>query len=177
MSIPAPDRTTDPGYADWRARVDAVWADDALDEREVMRRIDALAAERPDDPEALAEAGGARDSAGLESWAEQLYVRALDGGLGEPFRSQVVIQLASTVRNLGRPEESIALIDAHYGDRPDHELAAAASAFRALALTSAGRQVEAVADLLLALAPTLPRYQRSVRGYARELLGDEGEEG
>ncbi|TPW74903.1 tetratricopeptide repeat protein [Schumannella soli] len=136
-----------------------------------MRRIDALAAERPDDPEALAEAGGARDSAGLESWAEQLYVRALDAGLAEPYRSQVTIQLASTIRNLGRPEESIALLDAHFGDQPEHELAAAASAFRALALTSAGRQVEAVAELLITLAPTLPRYRRSVRAYGRDLVG------
>ncbi|TPX03692.1 tetratricopeptide repeat protein [Schumannella luteola] len=136
-----------------------------------MRRIDALVTERPDDPEALAEAGGARDSAGLESWAEQLYVRALDAGLAEPYRSQVTIQLASTIRNLGRPEESIALLDAHFGDQPEHELAAAASAFRALALTSAGRQVEAVSELLITLAPTLPRYRRSVRAYGRDLVG------
>jgi len=165
------DRSGDPGYVDWRRRVDAVWDDASLDERDTMRRIDALVTERPDDPEALAEAGGARDSAGLESWAEQLYVRALDAGLAEPYRSQVTIQLASTIRNLGRPEESIALLDAHFGDQPDHELASAASAFRALALTSAGRQVEAVAELLITLAPTLPRYRRSVRAYGRDLLG------
>jgi hypothetical protein len=42
-------------------------------------------------------------------------------------------------------------------------------AFLALALVDAGREREAVAHALTALAPHLPRYQRSLANYAREL--------
>ena len=63
---------------DWQSRVDAVWADESLDDHAVMAAIDALAAERDaDDPVALFERAGARDSAGEEAEAEVLYRRAL----------------------------------------------------------------------------------------------------
>ncbi|MDQ0575602.1 tetratricopeptide repeat protein [Agromyces albus] len=95
---------------DWQHRVDAVWQQaSALGDDEVIKRIDALAAERPaDEPVALFERAGARDSAGLEAQAELLYRAALAGGLSGPERVQAYVQLASTIRNLGRPLESIA---------------------------------------------------------------------
>ena len=150
----------------------AVWARaDELGDEGVIEAIDALAAERPtDDAVALAERGGARDSAGLESEAEPFYRAALAAGLDDDHRAQVTIQLASTIRNLGRPEESLELLRAEFADRPDSPYAAAATAFAALALASLGRPTEALVAVLHALAPTLPRYQRSVRGYADELL-------
>src|SRR5690606_20635266 len=93
---------------DWDDRVAAVWADETLTDEEVVARIDAVAAERPDgDARALFERAGARDSAGLEADAEPLYRAALEAGLDEEHRAQAVIQLASTVRNLGRTDESI----------------------------------------------------------------------
>ncbi|TPX01171.1 tetratricopeptide repeat protein, partial [Schumannella luteola] len=75
-----------------------------------VRRIDEIAAEHPDEPLALFERAGARDSTGDEAGAEQLYRAALAAGLPESERAQCVIQLASTVRNLGRPEESLELL-------------------------------------------------------------------
>ena len=45
----------------------------------------------------------------------------------------------------------------------------AVRAFLALALVDAGREREAVAVALTALAPHLPRYQRSVTNYAAAL--------
>jgi hypothetical protein len=42
--------------------------------------------------------------------------------------------------------------------------------FLALALVSAGRPREAAALALEALAPHLPRYQRSLGAYARDLV-------
>ena len=64
---------------DWQQRVDAVWdAAGELGDVEVIRRIDALAAELPaDDPRAPFEQGGARDSTGDEAGAEQFYRAAL----------------------------------------------------------------------------------------------------
>ena len=68
---------------DWQQRVDAVWAAaEELGDEEVIRRIDALAAELPDDdPRGWFERGGALDSAGLEAEAEAFYRRALELGL------------------------------------------------------------------------------------------------
>jgi tetratricopeptide (TPR) repeat protein len=157
---------------DWQTRVDAVWADAAnLTDDELVSRIDALAAERgPNDAVALAERGGARDSAGLEEEAVPFYRAALAAGLDDARRGQVVIQLASTVRNLGRPEESLELLSAEFAGQPQHLLADAATAFAALALASAGRPTEGLVAVLHALAPHLPRYQRAVNAYADELL-------
>ena len=158
----------------WRARVEAVWADDSLDSNETLHLIDALVAERPaDDALALFEAAGALDSAGLEAEAEPLYRRALKLGLPPFERSRATIQLASTIRNLGKFDESIELLRREYELSRDGELADAVAAFLALALASRGKTQEALGLALTALAPHLPRYQRSVRGYSAGLLDPE----
>ncbi|TXK19693.1 tetratricopeptide repeat protein [Homoserinibacter sp. GY 40078] len=156
---------------DWTERMAAVWAEaDGLTDAELVRRIDEIAAEHPDEPIALFERGGARDSTGDEAGAETFYRAALAAGLPASERSQCVIQLASTVRNLGRPEESIELLREEFTDRDDDPLAEAAVAFAALALVDLGRPVEAVSALLHTLTPHLPRYHRSVHAYADALL-------
>ncbi|QEO09708.1 tetratricopeptide repeat protein [Protaetiibacter larvae] len=156
---------------EWRVRMAAVWAEaDRLEDAELVRRIDEVAAERPEDPLALFERGGARDATGDEAGAEGFYRAALAAGLPESERAQCVIQLASTVRNLGRPEESLELLRAEFEPRPDDELADAAVAFAALALVDLGRPVEAVASLLHTLTPHLPRYRRSLHAYADAVL-------
>ncbi|MFJ6652482.1 tetratricopeptide repeat protein [Microbacterium sp. NPDC091313] len=157
---------------DWQNRVDAVWADESLDERAVIAAIDALAAERDrDDPVALFERAGARDSAGEEAEAETLYRRALELGLDDERRTRAVIQLASTIRNLGKTDEALGMLRAEYERLPDGGMRDAAAAFYALALVSAGEAETAASVALQALAPHLPRYTRSVTGYARE-IGD-----
>lgn len=153
----------------WNERIDAAWADDALTDAERIVLIDALAAERDDDDaRALFERAGARDSAGIEADAEVLYRRALDAGLDDEHRPQAVIQLASTLRNLGRTDEALEMLRVER-DRGG-AFSDAASAFYALALVSSGDPVRGAAIALEALAPHLPRYTRSVTGYARELL-------
>jgi tetratricopeptide (TPR) repeat protein len=157
---------------DWQKRIDAVWAtagDTA--ELDVLAAIDALVAERPaDDPDALFEAAGARDFADLESEAEPLYRRALENGLEEPSRGRAIIQLASTLRNLGEYDEAIALLDAEFGDQPEHPLADVAGAFVALCLASNGEDARATVVALDLLSRHLPEYQNAVRRYAAELL-------
>ena len=54
-------------------------------------------------------------------------------------------------------------------DAGSDELDDAVRAFLALALTGVGRDREAVSHALTALAPHLPRYNRSLAAYAREL--------
>lgn len=160
---------------DWQNRVDAVWADAAnLSDDALVAQIDALAAELPPgNALALAERGGARDSTGQEEQAATFYRAALAAGLDDARRGQVVIQYASTLRNLGRPEESLELLRSEFAGHPEHPLADAATAFAALALASSGRTTEALAAVLHALAPHLPRYRRSVDAYADELLSEQ----
>ncbi|WP_279366894.1 tetratricopeptide repeat protein [Microbacterium testaceum] len=155
---------------DWQSRVDAVWAHDTLSPELVIERIDELATERPaDDAVALFERAGARDSAGVEDEAEVLYRRALEIGLDDERRTRATIQLASTIRNLGKTEESLAMLEAEYEREPRGPLHDAAAAFYALALVSNGKPERAASIALQALAPHLPRYARSVTGYAREI--------
>jgi hypothetical protein len=155
--------------SDWRRRVDAVWAQaETLGDDEVIRRIDAIADERPaDDPVALFERAGARDSAGLEAQAELLYRSAIGNGLAGSEHVQAHIQLASTIRNLGRPLEAIALLEAIEPEAG--EFRDAVAAFRALALVDAGDARHAASVALAALAPHLARYRVSVAAYAAEL--------
>lgn len=156
---------------DWQQRVDAVWdaAGDAPEESTVAA-IDALVAERsPGDPAALFEAAGARDFAGREAEAEPLYRAALAGGLADPQRAQAVIQLASTLRNLGRAGESAELLLEQLSAHPEHELSDAVRAFLALALHDLGRHDEAVTTALGAprTAPPAVRTRgRALRGRA-----------
>jgi tetratricopeptide (TPR) repeat protein len=157
---------------DWAARVAELWdQSDELGDNILLERMDALVAERPeDDPEAAYEAASVRDSTGLEAKAAPLYQKALDLGLAEPHRSQTVIQYASTVRNLGRYDEALALLDRL---PTDSELVDAASAVRALILVSAGRAAEGAGYAIRALAPHLPRYQRSMTNYGQALIDGE----
>lgn len=159
---------------EWQRRVDAVWrAASELGDDLVIERIDALVAELPaDDARGPFEAAGARDSAGLEAEAEPRYRRALELGLTGRARVEAHIQLASTLRNLGRVSEALALLDHVRADAGD--LTDAVDAFRALALASSGRADEAASVALIALAPHVPRYRRAVDAYARELPGPAG---
>ncbi|WP_191283089.1 tetratricopeptide repeat protein [Pseudolysinimonas yzui] len=157
---------------DWTTRVAAVWADaGSRPEPEVEAAIESLVAERPaDDAIAVFELAGVRDYVGREAEAEPLYRRALELGLDEPQHGQAVIQLASTVRNLGRPDEALALLREEFAGHQEHPLADAATAFAALALADLGTEREALVAVLRALAPHLPAYGRAVTAYADELL-------
>ena len=85
-----------------------------------------------------------------------------------------MIQLASTLRNLGRVAESVELLRAEQENASD-ELDDAVAAFLALALVDAGREREATGIVLEALAAHLPRYKRSLANYAQELREPPGQ--
>jgi Tetratrico peptide repeat len=114
------------------------------------------------------ERGSDFDSNGHSDLAVPLYREALELGLDESLRRQAVIQLASSLRNLGEAEESVALLRAELAAGSD-ELDDAVRAFLALALVDTGYEREAVSVALLALSGHLTRYQRSLTNYAREL--------
>ncbi|WP_432088636.1 tetratricopeptide repeat protein [Streptomyces sp. bgisy095] len=163
---------------DWERRIAALW--EGADEHEpadFRARVAGLAAERPDgDAAALFEQGAAHDSTGLPEEAVAYYRRALDLGLTGLRRRRAVIQLASSLRNLGRPDRAVELLTAEQAlpadrlDADERALAGAVDAFLALALADTGRDREAASLALGALAPLLPRYNRSLAHYARALL-------
>jgi hypothetical protein len=155
---------------DWEQRVADLWASfDDHDEEDFLARMEALAGELPaDSPLAAFERASAFDSTGHSDLAVPLYRRALELGLDGELRRQAVIQMASSLRNLGQAVESVELLSAEREATSD-ELDDAVSAFLALALVDAGREREAVGVALAALSGHLPRYQRSLRAYAGEL--------
>jgi hypothetical protein len=159
---------------DWEQRVSDAWASiDERSEAEFLALIENLAAELPPDSGVgLFERAASLDSTGHPDLAVALYRQALDRGQTGERRRRVVIQLASSVRNLGKPEESVALLTTELDAGSDH-LDDAVRAFLALALVDVGREREAVAVALATLAPHLPRYQRSLANYARLLVDAE----
>ena len=156
----------------WDERIDEVWEDATGEEvgDDTIARIDALAAERgPDDARAEFERGGARDSAGRPAEAVALYRRALALGLDGEHRPQCVIQMASSLRNLGEYDEALDVIRAEEELAPDGPYRDAVACVHALILASAGRPAEGLSVALLALVPHLPRYHRSMTAYAHEI--------
>ena len=146
---------------------DELWAQfDALGEEAFLAQMDALAAQLPPAVAAY-ERASAFDSTGHEEQALPLYREALALGLDEDLRRQCVIQLASTLRNLGRPQESVSMLRAERGKSDEFDDGVAA--FLALALHDAGRQSEALSVALGALAGHMDRYRRSLTAYADEL--------
>lgn len=153
---------------DWEQRVAAVW-DEALGDDARVSAMRTLAVQAPHPALGAFELGGALDSAGREAEAAVQYATATSAGLAavDPDRAaQLTVQHASTLRNLGRIDEAIAMLRA----APPHASTGAAPAvFLALALHSAGRVDEALQVVIGAVEPTLPRYRRSVRQYAAAL--------
>ncbi|MEV5349912.1 tetratricopeptide repeat protein [Streptomyces achromogenes] len=162
---------------DWEDRVTAAWAsfDDYPQERahEFRALIDALVAELPDDsPLGPFERACAWDSTGHSDKAVPLYREALARGLTGYKGRRARIQLSSSLRNVGQPEEGVKLLSPEL-DGPSDELDDAVRAALALCLSSLGRDREGLALVLGALAPHLPRYQRSMANYARALVDTE----
>ncbi|WCB94318.1 hypothetical protein DSM104299_03050 [Baekduia alba] len=163
---------------DWEARSAELWSLlDELDAEEFRARIDALAGELDaGDPVGPFERGCANDSTGRPAVAVPLYAAALDGGLTGIRRRRAVIQMASSIRNLGRPEESVALLRAER-ERGSDELDDAVVATLALALADTGRPVEATGLVVEALARHLPRYNRSMTAYGQALAARQDDGG
>jgi hypothetical protein len=155
----------------WESEVAAVWAGaESLMDAALLAAVDDLAARAGvDHPDGLFEAASVRDYLGLEAEAEPLYRRALERGLDGRRRPQATLQLASTLRNLGRAAEAVDLLEEHLAEHPDDEWTGAGAAFLALALAGCGRDRDAASVALVALAATLPAYGGAVHRYALEL--------
>jgi tetratricopeptide (TPR) repeat protein len=160
---------------DWEIRLDVLWNSmGSLSEVDFHAAMTRLTAELPpDDPIVPFERASAYDSTGRSDLAVPLYRQALGSGLTGLRRRRAIIQLASSLRNLGHADESVALLEEEMKQGPD-DLDDAVSAFLALALSSVGREREGLSLALVALAPHLKRYNRSLAAYGRELIEGAG---
>lgn len=152
----------------WEASIADLWKRfDSLDRDRGVAAMRELAATCPaSDGRAAFELAGMYDSMGFEAEAGAEYERALELGLDEARHAQLAVQYGSTLRNLGRLDEAIAVLQA----APVHESTGSAPrVVLALALHSAGRKDEALRVAIEAQIDALPRYQRSMRNYAAAL--------
>ena len=156
--------------SEWESRVATLWAElDETDDNDFIRRIDALVGELPPGSGiGFFERAAAFDSTGHPDQAVPLYQASLDAGLDGERRRRAVIQMASSLRNLGDPEAAVRLLTAE-AERTSDALDGAVATFLALALVDLGREREAVAVALKAISSYLPRYKRSVQRYAAAL--------
>jgi len=161
--------TTDPALL---ARLAELFA--TRDRADMQPTIDALLAvfaEHPDDPHVLYEVGGAYDTAGEEETAAGYYERALEAGLDGDTLRRCLLQYGSTLRNLDRFDESLAVLDRALTLFPESE---SVRVWHALSLHAAGRSDAAVAELMEVAAdgirtPDLQRYEAAIRGNASYL--------
>ena len=135
-----------------------------------LARARATAAAHPDDVRALTAAAYACDREGRERDAVGYYQRAFERGGPDDDRAGFLLGFGSTLRNVGRLDDAVAVLAAAVIEFPDH---AALRAFLALALHGAGHPTLALATMLdagLATAPTaFAPYRRALGDYARAL--------
>lgn len=131
----------------------------------------ALVVASPADVEAQLEAAYGLDRAGEEQRAIVHYEAARRLGVPASERRPFTVGLGSTLRNVGRHADAVAVFAEAVTEDPDYPPFAA---FLALALDAAGRSHEAFAALLgctLAVArpDAFDGYERALTGYQREL--------
>ena len=143
--------------ANWEERIREFWLEASDSDAETtLSSMQLLIAERDDDDAAANyEWASVHDFLGREAEAIPIHRRALGLGLDPDRRSQALIQLASSLRNIGETTEAIKLLEVI---RPDPMIGDAGEAFLALSLFDAGRPRDALRVALKALAKTLPLY-------------------
>jgi len=160
--------------ADLDEELDRIFA--ARDRDHMQPTIDAVEGvlrEHPDSVRAVYEVGGAHDSAGNEQTAVGFYERALTLGLAGDLRRRCLLQYGSTLRNLDRLDDSLAVFDDAIAEYAD---STSLLVFRALTLHAAHRVDEGFALLLDLIAgelasPEIDRYAAALRGNAEYIRG------
>lgn len=155
-------------------QVRALWGAGAEKAEAHREAAVALAAARPEDGAAQLEAACAWDRAGEERRALRFYEAAFGLGVPERERRRLIVGYGSTLRNVGRCDDAVAVLAEAAAVDPFP----AYTAFLALALMDAGHGRAALAAMLgCALDAARPEafagYERALGEYQRGLLGVE----
>ena len=153
---------------DWEKRVEQLWAElDRFDGDEFVRNIENLVGELPPGAaDGLFERGAAFDSTSHPDRAVPLYEAALEAGLLGERRRRAVIQLSSSLRNLGRPHDALRLLTAE-ADHPSDHLDGAVATFLAVGVLWA-----VVAAVLAAAGRKKMQQVKGPEATAAELEAD-----
>jgi tetratricopeptide (TPR) repeat protein len=154
--------------SDWEARVAELWksADDGK-AAEMLVKMKSLVSElEPNDPDGLFEWASIHDYLGLEVEAVAIYKQTLESGPTGLKSQKAVIQLASSLRNIGKANEAVVLLETNSFD---DEMGVAAKAFLALAYFDSGNPAKALSIALDEFYPAGAIYERSIKLYAQEL--------
>ena len=116
------------------------------------------------DVRAIIEQAYACDREGRERDAIRYYDEAFRLGVPDELRTRFLVGYGSTLRNVGRADEAVAVLAEAIRDNPDYP---AFHAFLALALLDAGHAKAALAAMLGALLDVAP--PGSLDGYERAL--------
>ncbi len=122
------------------------------------------------DARALFERASLEDFLGAESAAVPLYEASLAHGLDVDRENRARIQLASSLRNIGRHDDALKILD---GFEFSNDYVSARNAFVALTLWDMGDRAGALRGALQAADPALGKYRRAIGAYASELSNDE----
>ena len=132
-----------------------------------------LLARHPGHAHVLYEVGGSYDTAGREDEAVSYYEQALAAGLDGDTLRKCLLQYGSTLRNLGRHDESVGVLSRACEQFPGF---VSLRLFLALSLHAGGRSDAAVGELLDVAADhvdaaDVQRYEAALRGNAEYLRG------
>jgi len=147
---------------------------DARDRANMSPTIEYFAAlleANPGNAAVLYELAGAYDTAGQEGKAEKYYLEAFDAGLSGDRHRRALLQYGSTLRNLGRFEESLIVFADARQQYPESD---SLRVFEMMSLHAAGRPNTALAEALSLIADRvdsaeIKRYEAAVRGNAEYL--------
>ncbi len=120
----------------------------------------------------LLAAAYANDAAGDERTAIRYYDAAYRAGVPESDRRKFLVGYGSTLRNVGRADDAVAVLAQAIADDPDYP---AFVPFLALALADAGHPKAALAAMLgcvldVARPGVFGGYERALGEYHNELL-------
>ena len=157
------------GEHELEAEIAALWEGDGESAR--LAAAQELVECHPGDPRLVFELAGVKDAMGDEQGAIGLYEEALAGGLREPHRHRAQLQLASSLRVVGRTAEAQGLVADVLEARPHNT---AALMLKALVQADLGQERQALADLIRATLEATTdvdtqAYRRALRAYADEL--------
>lgn len=135
-----------------------------------IRFFESLCDEDPADPTRLFELASVYDWAAREADAIPVYERAIAGGFDADRDRRARIQYGSSLRNVGRPDDAIAVLEEAHRRYPESN---AVDCFLALALSDAGRTTDAVAAALRANirdgGNDVDEYRRALARYLADL--------